>query len=190
MPVIKRYANRKLYDTEQKRYITLERIADLIRLGETVQVQDNVTGEDLTALTLSQIIFEQEKKQRGFLPQTVLAGLVQAGGDTVNTLRRSLATPLNLLLHVDEEIKRRIVALVDNGDLSADEGVRIETLLLSMAEPPEEIEWPGEVYLKNLLTSRGLPSRSELDALNEQLNTLNEEFDKLTSNNEQNSPAQ
>ncbi|MCK5314811.1 MAG: polyhydroxyalkanoate synthesis regulator DNA-binding domain-containing protein, partial [Anaerolineales bacterium] len=71
---IKRYPNRKLYDTEAKQYITLDEIADLIRQGQEIRVTDNVTGEDLTAVTLSQIIFEQEKKQSGFLPRSVLTG--------------------------------------------------------------------------------------------------------------------
>ena len=61
--IIKRYPNRKLYNTDTKTYITLDAIAALIRKGQSVQVVDNATGDDLTALTLSQIIFEQEKKR-------------------------------------------------------------------------------------------------------------------------------
>jgi polyhydroxyalkanoate synthesis repressor PhaR len=79
MPVIKRYPNRKLYDTAARQYIALDGVAALIRAGAEVQVVDHATGEDLTALILMQIIVEQEKRQRGFLPQTLLAGLVQAG---------------------------------------------------------------------------------------------------------------
>jgi polyhydroxyalkanoate synthesis repressor PhaR len=94
MPVIKRYPNRKLYDTEAKRYITLDGIAELIRNGAEVQVVDHTTDEDLTAVTLTQIIFEQEKRNSGFLPKSVLTGLVRAGGDTLNTLRRNLKSPL------------------------------------------------------------------------------------------------
>ena len=65
MPIIKRYPNRKLYDTEAKRYVTLETITQMIHEGQEVQVVDHETGEDLTNLTLSQIIFEQEKKGGG-----------------------------------------------------------------------------------------------------------------------------
>ncbi|MCB0135660.1 MAG: polyhydroxyalkanoate synthesis regulator DNA-binding domain-containing protein, partial [Caldilineaceae bacterium] len=67
MPVIKRYPNRKLYDTESKRYVTLEHIAQMIQQGEDVIVTDHESGEDLTNLTLSQIIFEQEKKGSGLM---------------------------------------------------------------------------------------------------------------------------
>ena len=104
MMIVKRYPNRKLYNTESKQYITLEGIAELIRAGDEVQILDHVTGEDLTAVTLTQIIFEQEKKQSGFLPRSVLTGLVQAGGETLGSLRRTLASPLDLFHQVDQEI--------------------------------------------------------------------------------------
>src|SRR5262249_45434036 len=66
--VIKRYANRKLYDTQRSRYVTLDQIADMIRDGEDVKIVDNNSKEDLTTVTLAQIIFEEEKKQKSFLP--------------------------------------------------------------------------------------------------------------------------
>ncbi len=91
MPVIKRYPNRKLYNTDAKQYITLDGIAALIRQGQEVSVVDHTTGEDLTAVTLAQIIVEQEKRQGGILPHSLLASLIQAGGEAMHTLRRTLA---------------------------------------------------------------------------------------------------
>lgn len=79
--VIKRYSNRKLYDTSSRRYVALEGITQLIRQGNNVQIIDNTTEEDLTTVTLMQIIMEQEKKQAGFLPGVFLMGLIQAGGN-------------------------------------------------------------------------------------------------------------
>ena len=90
MPIIKRYPNRKLYDTEAKRYVTLDSITQMIHEGQEVQVVDHETGEDLTNLTLSQIIFEQEKKGSGLLPRALLTNLVRAGGDTLEQVRRAL----------------------------------------------------------------------------------------------------
>ena len=58
MPVIKRYSNRKLYDTDAKHYVTLEDLANFVRKGEDVQVVDYTTGDDLTSMTLLQVIFE------------------------------------------------------------------------------------------------------------------------------------
>ena len=59
--VIKRYANRKLYDTRDSRYVTLDRIAELVRSGEEVKVVDNRSKKDLTKITLAQIIYEEQK---------------------------------------------------------------------------------------------------------------------------------
>jgi polyhydroxyalkanoate synthesis repressor PhaR len=59
--VIKRYANRKLYDTRDSKYVTLDRIADLVRNGDEVRVIDNGTKADLTKVTLAQIIYEEQK---------------------------------------------------------------------------------------------------------------------------------
>lgn len=95
MPLIKRYPNRKLYDTEAKSYVTLENITQMIREGQDVQVVDYESGEDLTNLTFTQIILEQEKKSAsGFLPRFLLAGLIRTGGDTLLQMRRSLPSTL------------------------------------------------------------------------------------------------
>jgi polyhydroxyalkanoate synthesis repressor PhaR len=59
---IKRYSNRKLYDTTDSRYVTLQQIAGLIRNGDEIRVIDKTTQQDLTAATMAQIIFEEEKR--------------------------------------------------------------------------------------------------------------------------------
>ena len=60
--VIKRYSNRKLYDTKDSRYVTLLQIAEMVRKGEEVQIIDNNSKEDLTEVTLAQIIYEEQKQ--------------------------------------------------------------------------------------------------------------------------------
>lgn len=172
MPVIKRYPNRKLYDTEAKQYITLDGIASLIRQGEDVQVVDYASGEDLTALTLSQIIFEQQKKHSGFLPHSVLTGLIQAGGDTFGTLRRTLASSLGYARQVDEEIERRVKELVSQGELSQAEGYQLLEKLVSRFRRLQHDGWPDEKRLAQLLVERGVPTRDDLQELAEQLDEL------------------
>ena len=83
--VIKRYTNRKLYDTVESRYVTLDEIATMIRAGAEVKVVDNRTREDLTSITLAQIIFEQEKKSSQTSLSTLL-GLIRQGGDIAQHL--------------------------------------------------------------------------------------------------------
>lgn len=83
MKLIKRYQNRKLYDTETSRYITLAEIAQLIREGKEIRVVDKNSGEDLTSLTLSQIIFENGRKRRQPLPIAALRKIIQEGGKSI-----------------------------------------------------------------------------------------------------------
>ena len=83
--IIKRYTNRKLYDTVESRYVTLDEIAAMIRAGGEVKVIDNRTREDLTSITLAQIIFEQEKKSSQTSLSTLL-GLIRQGGDIAQQL--------------------------------------------------------------------------------------------------------
>lgn len=77
--VIKRYPNRKLYDTNQSCYVTLEEISGLVRQGNDVMVVDNKTKEDITTLTLLQIVFENERKKilNGDFNAMTLSGLNQ-----------------------------------------------------------------------------------------------------------------
>jgi polyhydroxyalkanoate synthesis repressor PhaR len=181
MITIKRYPNRKLYNTTSKKYITLDEIAGLIREGEEVEILDHSTGEDLSAVTLTQIIFEQEKKQSGFLPRSVLTGLVQAGGQTMTSLRRNLASPLDLFHHADQEIARRLQILVDRGEIEVKESREMRKKLLNFDRETRDVEVLTEDELTRLLDQRGVPSRDEVSQLNAQLDELVSKLDQLSS---------
>lgn len=84
--VIKRYENRKLYDTGESRYVTLEDIARLLRDNQDVKVVDNKTGEDLTSITLAQILFEEEKRRKSLLPLVTFKRIIQYGGESLQEL--------------------------------------------------------------------------------------------------------
>ena len=77
--VIKRYSNRKLYDTQESRYVTLEEIEEMIRAGREITVVDAASGEDLTSVTLTQIILENERSHRANLPSAFLHQLIKHG---------------------------------------------------------------------------------------------------------------
>ena len=84
--VIKKYANRRLYDTSASAYVTLEHLSELTRQGKEFIVQDAKSGEDLTRAVLAQIIFEQENKKEGVLPVSFLRQLIQFYGDNFQTM--------------------------------------------------------------------------------------------------------
>lgn len=83
--VIKRYESRKLYDTEESRYISLEDIARWVRDGQEIQVIDNASAEDVSAQILTQIILDEGKRGTSFLPTDLLHELVRAGEKAVAT---------------------------------------------------------------------------------------------------------
>lgn len=90
--VIKRYANRKMYDTSRSCYVTLEEVADMVRQGCEVQVIDNKTKDDLTEVTLTQALLDSERKQRGTVPLSGLRQLISTGGDF---LAKRIAEPVS-----------------------------------------------------------------------------------------------
>ncbi len=148
MPIIKRYPNRKLYDTEAKRYVTLDSITQMIHEGQEVQVVDHESGEDLTNLTLSQIIFEQEKKGSGLLPRALLTNLVRAGGDTLEQVRRALLGGAA-------------------GDVAAKSGG--EGLTTDESSPLHKVD----DLFQDLLASLKVPTNRDLQRLQSQVDELN-----------------
>ena len=81
--LIKRYESRKLYDTEESRYVSLEEIASWVRQGQEVKVVDNATSVDVTPQTLTQIILDEGRKGTSFMPSELLHDLVRLGEKAV-----------------------------------------------------------------------------------------------------------
>jgi len=107
--VIKRYGNRKLYDTELSRYVTIEEVANHIRNGISVRIIDNKTGDDITSSTLALIVLEAEKKQRYNSNSSILESVIKTGTltDFIVNSTDSVKTGL-------EEAEKWVGQLVDN----------------------------------------------------------------------------
>jgi polyhydroxyalkanoate synthesis repressor PhaR len=105
--VIKRYSNRKLYDTERSKYVTLDEIARMIKAGDEVTIIDNESKEDLTSVTLTQIIFEEEKRESR-MPLAMLRNLIQTGGETLQEF-------------FDRSVKAPVVEMKDSAQKSVEE---------------------------------------------------------------------
>jgi polyhydroxyalkanoate synthesis repressor PhaR len=151
---IKRYNNRKLYDTESSEYVSLSDIAELVRSGETVKVVDNATDEDLTAQTLTQIILEEGKNGQTVIPSELLHQILRRSEEMVDTgidqirstvddlvqnsvgrLRQLVQSPraqeLDELRTQLRELEHRLSILLDNLDEESKE---------ALSAPPEETE--------------------------------------------------
>lgn len=99
--VIKRYSNRKLYDTRDSRYVTLQQIGEMVRRGEDVQIIDNKTKEDKTEVTLALILSEDLKNKPRSVPLGTLRTLIQErGGRVLESLREG---PLGRLIPGEKE---------------------------------------------------------------------------------------
>ena len=105
--VIKRYANRKMYDTARSCYVTLEEVADMVRAGADVKVIDNKTKEDLTEVTLTQALLDSERRNRGTVSLAGLRTLISHGAES---LTKRVTEPVS---RVREEAERTVTAWRD-----------------------------------------------------------------------------
>lgn len=126
--VIKRYTNRKLYDTVESRYVTLDEIAAMIKEGVEVRIVDNRTKDDLTSVTLAQIIFEEEKKKNQ-MPLALLREIIRRPGESLSGFIQKELSPR--VASIREEAESRLDKL-----LRRDDGKREEP----SAEAPEQEE--------------------------------------------------
>ncbi len=104
--VIKRYSNRKLYDTQESRYVTLEEIEEMIRAGREISVVDAASGEDLTSVTLTQIILENERTHRGNLPAAFLHQLIKHGEAWQDFVQKSMRSSLEGIVSSQRDMER------------------------------------------------------------------------------------
>jgi polyhydroxyalkanoate synthesis repressor PhaR len=111
MNLIKRYSNRKLYNTESKCYITLNDIAELIKTGVDLQVVDNATGKDVTEKILIQIILASGKETKDLMPRSFMAELIRSGIKPVSSFHSAILDYLNQNRMLDLPSRQDILEL-------------------------------------------------------------------------------
>ena len=111
--VIKRYANRKLYDTHDSKYVTLDRVAELVRNGDEVKVVDNRSQKDMTKVTLAQIIYEEQRSGNAtaWSVQSLRGFIVQGREKLVTSLKES---PVGKLVGRAEELGQEVYSAADD----------------------------------------------------------------------------
>ena len=145
--LIKRYGNRKLYDTLESRYITLEEIARLVRGGSDVKVIDNENGDDLTTITFAQIILEEEKRRSSLLSLGLLRELIQHGEDTLATLRSGVDKGIEAIGSMGE-LAGRIVS-----GRAPERGAAESSPIDAPSAAPRPIEPEAKGFFDDLLSS-------------------------------------
>ena len=159
--VIKRYSNRKLYDTQESRYVTLEEIEEMIRNGKEISVVDAATGEDLTSVTLTQIILENERTRRASLPAAFLHQLIKHGESWQDFVQKSMRASLEGMVSNQRDMER----------IFRDWSVRAGWGSGGVASPASEVKRDGVGDDTDRL-------RDEVSALRDRLRSLEERLQK------------
>ena len=169
---IKRYGNRKLYDTQESHYVTLEEISRMVRAGEDIRVIDNKTQEDLTSVTLAQIMLEQEKSKKNAYPLSLLKNLIQLGGES---LTEWVQKGKDSIASMKQEGREQISRILEKGQETTEEGA----LLVK--------EWLASQQRSLDLLQKRIDDRiryffyhlTGLDDLEKQIQDLEEKFTRL-----------
>lgn len=178
---IKRYANRKLYDTTNKKYITLDKIAKLLKAGEEISVIDNETGEDIRAATISQILARAKKGQTDNAASNVMIQLLRKGpGALVDYGKKYVSLWDRALTMADEEIDRLVERLVKEKEITPSEGSRLKKDMLNRADDLKK--WIGEKIdqrVNEALDLINLASKDQVFQLTSKIDALTQKVQKL-----------
>ena len=165
--LIKRYANRKLYNTDTSRYITLKGIAELLERDQEVRVIDNETGEDITSITLSQILVDTERANRA-IPGTLLHGLFQKGGDALYDALSKGVDDAGERIDEFQKNMRRMLRVEEQGRRRAE-----------WIQGPKELEHLIQRVAERVFEVLDLPRRTDVDALAERIDRLTQTLEAL-----------
>lgn len=149
---IKKYNNRRLYDTEKNTYITLGQVSAVIKQGRQVEVIDAETKEDVTAFILTQILLEEAKKKNFLLPVPLLHLMIQFGETVLSEffekhLQQIIKNYLAFKTSVDEQFEKWLdlsVGLADQAKKSLPPLSPLKSILDLMAEPIEQRKTKGK----------------------------------------------
>jgi polyhydroxyalkanoate synthesis repressor PhaR len=171
--VVKRYTNRKLYDTEESRYVTLDEIAGMVKAGEEVQIVDNRTGKDLTEVTLAQILYEEQKKQTTRMPLDLLKEIIRSRGSTISDfIQRRVTQPVQSL---KEEAERKVDQIVRRSESTMEEGTRqIREFFTNAQKSLDGIQKKLDDQIHTVFDAVGSPSK-----VLEQLKSLRKRIEEL-----------
>ena len=181
--VIKKYANRRLYNTGTSTYVTLEDLAEMVKAGEDFVVYDAKSSEDITRSVLTQIIFEQESKGQNLLPITFLRQLIRFYGDSIqNLIPTYLDFSIDSLVREQEKFRTQMTSAFAPTTLS--DQVRRNTemfeqamrMFLPFGGTPRQQPGTGAATP----AAGGAPAeRTDLDQLRKQLDDMQKRLDKM-----------
>jgi polyhydroxyalkanoate synthesis repressor PhaR len=180
--LIKRYPNRKLYDSRDRRFVKLEDIASLIRQEEEIQVKDNVTGADITVSVLEQIIFQQESRRWRGAPEysSALQDSIRMGGGIMTSfLRKTVLSALGTFILTKESMEKLMEELTKRGEISREDAPGLlKEILRRLEQNSRKIE--SEIKQRVEKTIRSLfPELATLEDISLRVEALSAELEAL-----------
>lgn len=180
--IIKKYANRRLYNTGTSTYVTLEDLADMVKAGEDFVVYDAKSGEDITRSVLTQIIFEQENKGQNLLPITFLRQLIRFYGDSIqNLIPTYLDFSIDSLVREQEKLRNQMTNAFGPGAFSPgalSEQVRRNTEMFEQAMRMFLPFGSGRPAAP-APSSEASAEKNDFDQLRKQLDEMQKRLDKM-----------
>ena len=178
MRVIKRYDNRKLYDTQTSKTVNLGEIAEMIRLGEEVQVVDS-SGQDITPKILGQIFLQENVATKQLMfNKFVLQGLIQESKNMEGIIKKFLLGGIGLASLTQEKMEELVNELVQRGELAESQRARFLKDLMSRSaenfhKVKEKVATPGTG------SAEDSPKEDRIEALESQIAALQSELKNL-----------
>jgi polyhydroxyalkanoate synthesis repressor PhaR len=190
---IKKYANRRLYNTGTSTYVTLEDLADMVKGGEDFVVYDAKSGEDITRSVLTQIIFEQENKGQNLLPITFLRQLIRFYGDSIqNLIPTYLDFSLDSLVREQDKLRSQMANAFGSGAFPSNafgpgaidamnDQVRRNTEMFEQAMRMFLPFGNGSTPARETPSPASKPDAGDIDALKRQLDEMQSRLNQLST---------
>jgi len=178
---IKKYANRKLYDTTDKKYISRTRLSELIKQGKDIIIIDNETGEDLTASIVSGLIATTKGKAGGTVSSGVLIQLFRKGGNVLTDYaKKYVSFWQRSFTMAEDEIDDMVKKLVKSKEISTSEGARLKKEIMGFTTSLKV--WISDTVdkrLKEMLSATNLATKDQVSQLSLRIKTLEKKLEKF-----------
>ncbi len=188
MHLIKKYANRKLYDTIDKKYVTMKHISEMIKSGKDVSIIDNETNENLTSAIVSSLMGKDSGETDASLSSSLLIQLFRKGSDALTDYaKKYLSIWQNAFTLAEDELDSMLKSLVKNNEISRTEGSRLKQEIMGFTSSLKH--WISEMVdrrVNEVLSMMNLATREQFANLTERISYLERKIAELESANQNN----
>ncbi len=181
MRLIKKYANRKMYDTHAKQYIGQSGVAGLIKKGEAVRIVEHTTGEDITAAVVSRLLGDENGPSKQRVPTNLLVQLLRRGGDTLTDYARKYTSLWqHAFTMAEDEIDRLVNHLVKNKEIPLSEAKKVKKELSQFGEHLKS--WLSEkidLRVNEILNRMNLVTKDDIKTLTDRMEKVQRQIAQL-----------